>query len=51
VTGDKTKYVVMSRDQNAGQNCNEKSDNLSFDRVEEFDYRGTTPTIKIPFRK
>ena len=34
VNADKTKYTVMSRDQNAGQNHNTKSDNKSFDRVE-----------------
>ena len=51
MTAEKTKYVVMSRDQCAGQNYKENSDNLSFDRVEEFKYRGTTPPIKIPFRK
>ena len=41
---DKTKYMVMSRDQNAGQNHNMKIDNSSFERVEEFKYLGTTST-------
>ena len=36
VNADKTKYMVMSRDQNAGQNHNIKSDNKSFESVEEF---------------
>jgi UDP-galactopyranose mutase len=36
--------VVMSRDQNAGQNHNVKTDNSSFERVEEFKYLGTTLT-------
>jgi len=37
----KTKYLVMSRDQNAGQSQNVKTDNSSFDRVEQFKYLGT----------
>jgi hypothetical protein len=40
----KTKYMVMSRDQNAGQNHNIMIDNSSFERVEEFKYLGTTLT-------
>jgi hypothetical protein len=36
----------MSRDQNAGQNHNIKTDNKSFDRVEEFKYLGTTLSKK-----
>ena len=35
VNADKTKYMIMSRDQNAGQNHNIKIDNKSFERVEE----------------
>jgi len=31
---DKTKYMVMSRGQNAGRNHNLKIDNTSFERVE-----------------
>ena len=44
VNADKTKYVVMSRDQNAGQSYSMKTDNSSFGRVEEFKYLGTTLT-------
>ena len=33
VNADKTKYMVMSRDQNAGRSRNIKSDNSSFERV------------------
>jgi len=33
----------MSRDQNAGQNHNIKTDNKSFERVEQFRYLGKTP--------
>jgi len=35
VDADKTKYMVMSRDQNAGRSPSIKSDNSSFDRAEE----------------
>ena len=41
---DKTKYMVISRDQNAGQGHSIKNDNSSFERVEEFKYLGTTLT-------
>ena len=44
VNADKTKYMVMSRDQNAGRNHNMKIDNRSFERVEELQYLGTTIT-------
>jgi len=42
VNFDKTKYMVMSRDQNAGRSHNIKIDNSFFERVEEFRYLGTT---------
>jgi len=41
VSGDKTKYMVMSRDQNAGRNQSVRIDNSNFDRVEKFIYLGT----------
>ena len=44
VNADKTKYVVTSRDQNAGRRYNIKINNSSFERVEEFKYLGTTIT-------
>jgi hypothetical protein len=44
VNGDKTKYVAMSRDQNAGRSHSIKTDNSSFARVEELKYFGTTVT-------
>jgi len=44
VNADKTKYMDMSRDQNAGRIHNIKIDNSSFERVEEFRYLGTTLT-------
>jgi len=36
------RYIVMSRDQNAGRSHNIKIDNSSFERVEQFKYLGTT---------
>ena len=44
VNADKTKYMVMSRDQNTGRNHNIETDNSSFETVEEFKYLGTTLT-------
>ena len=44
VSADKTKYMVMSRDQNAGRIHSVRTDNSTFDRVEEFKYLGTTLT-------
>jgi hypothetical protein len=44
VNADKTKYMVMSRDKNAGRNHSTKIDNSSFERVEEFKYLGTNLT-------
>ena len=45
VSADKTKYMVMYRDQNAGQNHSVRIDNSTFERVEEFKNLGTTLTI------
>ena len=44
VNADKTKYMVMSRDQNTGRSHNMKVDNSSIERVEEFKYLETTLT-------
>jgi len=41
---DKTKYMVMSRDQNVGRIRSVRIDNSTFERVEEFKYLGTTLT-------
>ena len=38
----KTKCMVMSQDQDARQSHSVKTDNSSFERVEEFSYLGTT---------
>ena len=44
VSANKTKYMVMSRDQNAGRIHSVRIDNSTFERVEEFQYLGTTLT-------
>jgi hypothetical protein len=41
VNADKTKYMVTSRDQNAGRSHNTKTDNSSCERVEHFEYLRT----------
>jgi len=46
VNADKTKYMIMSRDQNAGRSHSMKIDNSSIERVEEFKYLGTKLTHK-----
>ena len=44
VNADRTKYMVMYRDQNAGRIHSVRMDNSTFERVEEFKYLGTTLT-------
>jgi len=44
VNDDKTKYMVISRDQKAGRYHSIKVNNISFERVEEFKYLGTILT-------
>ena len=44
VSADKTKYMVMSRDQSARRIQSVMIDNSTFERVEEFKYMGTTST-------
>ena len=46
VNADKTKYMIMSRDQNEGRSHSRKSDNSSIERVEEFKYLGRRLTNK-----
>ena len=38
VNADKTKYMIISRDHNTGRSHNIKTDNSSFERVEDFRY-------------
>ena len=51
VNADKTKYMVMSREQTTGLSYTMKVDNSSIERVEEFRYLGTTSTDQSIFRK
>jgi len=44
VNAHKTKYITVSRDQNAGRIHSMKIDNCSIERVEEFKYLGTRVT-------
>jgi len=44
VNADKTNYMVMSRDQNAGRIHSVRIDNSTFEWMEEFKYLGTTLT-------
>ena len=44
VNADKTKYMVMSRDRNAGRSRGIKIENSFFERAEEFKYLGTILT-------
>ena len=44
VNAGKTKYMVMSRDRNAGRGHSVKTDNSSIERVKEFKYLGITLT-------
>ena len=46
VNANKTQYLVTSWDQNAGRSYSIKTENCSFQRVEEFKYLGTTLTNK-----
>ena len=41
VKGDKTKYTIMSQDQNAGQSHKIKTDNNCFERVKQLKYLRT----------
>jgi hypothetical protein len=51
VNAEKTKYIVMSRNVNAGHNHNIKIDNEPFERVEEFKYLGATLTNRNSIHK
>jgi len=44
VSADKSKYMVVSRDQNAARIHSARIDNSTFEREEEFKYLGTTLT-------
>jgi hypothetical protein len=44
INAEKTKYMIMSRHPNSGQNQNIRIANVSFENVAEFKYLGTTLT-------
>ena len=46
VNADKTKYMIVPRDQHAGRSHNIKTDNSSFERAEDIKYLGTTLTYR-----
>jgi len=46
VNADKSTYMVMSGDQNAGRSHSMKTDNSSFESVEQFKLLGTAFTNK-----
>jgi hypothetical protein len=48
---EKTKHMLLSRHQNAGQDRAIKVVNRLFENVEQLQYLGTTVTIKICFRR
>jgi len=43
--------MIMSRDQNTGQNHSVRIDNSTLERVEDFKYLGTTLTIQNSIRE
>jgi hypothetical protein len=51
VNAEKTRYMIISRDQQPGQNHDIKISNKLFERVEEFKYLITVVKIKISFVK
>ena len=51
VNADKSKYMVMSQDQNAGVSHRTKTDNSSFEMVEEFKYLRTILADQIPIQE
>jgi hypothetical protein len=51
VNTDKTKYMVMSRDRNAGRGHGVKIDSITIERVKEFKYLGATLTDQNSIQK
>jgi hypothetical protein len=50
INAEKTKYMIMSRHPNSGQNQNIRIANESFEKVEKFKYLGTTLTNQNDIR-
>jgi hypothetical protein len=50
INTEKTKYMLLSSHQSAGQNHDIKTANRSLDHVAQLKYLGTAVTIKIRFR-
>jgi hypothetical protein len=51
VNAERTKYVLLSHHQNAGNNHDIKAANRSFENVAQFKYLGTTVTNKNSIQK
>ena len=51
VNADKSRYIVMSRDQNEGRSPNINTDHGSTEREEQFIYLGTTLTNQNSIQK
>ena len=51
VNDEKTDFMVISRDHNAGQNQSIQKDNKYFESVEQLKYLGTTLTNQNSFHK
>jgi hypothetical protein len=49
INAEKTKYMIMSRYPNSGQNQNIRIANESFENVAKFKYLGMTLTIRMTF--
>jgi hypothetical protein len=51
VNAEKTKYIIMSPKQHAGQNHNIRTGNKSFETVDQFRYLGATVSNQGSLRK
>jgi hypothetical protein len=51
VNAEKTNYMVMTRDQNAGRSHSIKNNNSSFERLEQFKYLETALIYKNPVQE
>jgi hypothetical protein len=51
LNADKTNYMVVSRDQDAGRSHSKKTDNSSFEGVKEFVHLGTTLAYKYSIQE